>query len=124
MIEHKHLIVRAETEFAPTTAELHIWVHQLVELMNMKILAGPITGNVTDMPGNNGPTCAVIIETSHMACHVWTDPEDHNLIQLDVYTCGQMNTDTVINHLKQFNIIKYEMRLFDREYNLTELEVH
>ena len=66
----------------------------------MKILSGPISGNVTDVPGNNGPTCVVIIETSHMACHVWTDPEDHDLVQLDVYTCGAMDTDTVFNHLE------------------------
>ena len=121
LIEHKHLIIRAEVECAPSQPNLVTWMTQLVDLMGMKRLAGPISGNVTDVPGNNGPTCVVIIETSHMACHVWTDPEDHDLVQLDVYTCGAMDTGIVFNHLEPMGIKKLNYKLFDREYNLTEL---
>ena len=123
VIEHKHLIVRAETEFAPTEVELHDWLRGLVHKLRMNILSGPHTGCVTDVPGNNGPTGVVVIETSHIACHVWTDPVDHNLIQLDVYTCGKMDVDAVIAHLNQYNIIKYDVKLFDREYELIEMKV-
>ena len=121
LIEHKHLIIRAEVECAPSKHNLVTWMTSLVSLMGMKILAGPISGDITDVPGNNGPTCVVIIETSHMACHIWTDPEDHDLVQLDVYTCGEMDTSIVINHLEPMGIKKLNYKLFDREYNLTEL---
>ena len=121
VIEHKHLIVRAETANAPTESELVDWMTELVSLLNMKILSGPHSGSIDDVPGNNGPTCVVIIETSHMACHVWTDPEDHNLIQLDVYTCGAMNVDVVMSHLDRFVILNKDIKLFDREYRLQEI---
>ena len=122
VIEHKHLIIRAETERAPSQEGLEYWIKDLVSILDMNILAGPISGNITDVPGNNGPTCVVIIETSHMACHVWTDPEDHNLIQLDVYTCGEMHPDRVIEHLSQFGIKNIDVKLFDREYQLQEMD--
>ena len=121
VIEHKHLIIRAEVECAPSQANLVIWMTQLVELMGMKRLAGPISGNITDVPGNNGPTCVVIIETSHMACHIWTDPEDHDLIQLDVYTCGAMVKEVIFNHLAPMGVKKIDYKLFDREYKIEEM---
>ena len=53
------------------------------------------------MVGNNGPTCAVIIETSHMACHVWNDFDP--LIQLDVYICGPFDPNAVLEHIKAWD---------------------
>lgn len=121
VIEHKHIIIRAETKTAPDEKRLVEWLKELVDKLNMKILAGPISGDIDYMEGNNGPTAVVVIETSHMACHVWTDSTP-NLIQLDVYTCGRMDKQKVLNHLQEFQPAKIEYRLFDREYSLEELD--
>lgn len=120
MIEHKHMIVRAECMKPPTEDELVVWLEELVERLGMKILSGPHSGCVTEMPGNLGPTAVVIIETSHMAVHVWTDP-DPALIQLDVYTCGALDRDIVLDHLMQWHPVKHDIKVFDREYKLEEI---
>ena len=39
------------------------------------------------MPGNRGVTAFAIIETSHIAMHIWDEPNPA-LVQLDVYTCA------------------------------------
>lgn len=120
VIEHKHMIVRAECNSPPTEAFLAHWIKDLVCKLNMKILSGPHTGNVIDMPGNNGPTGVVIIETSHIACHVWIDV-DPSLIQLDVYTCGKLDRGIVLTHLEQFDVVSVDVKVFDREYKLEEI---
>lgn len=114
------MIVRAECKSPPSEFYLKDWLVQLVDKLDMKVLAGPISGCVRDMPGNNGPTAAVIIETSHMACHVWTD-DDPALIQLDVYTCGKLDKEVVLRHLESFQPVKVETLVFDREYTLQQL---
>lgn len=121
VIEHKHCIIRAETKFSPSEAELREWILVLVHKLGMKVLAGPISGDITDVPGNNGPTCVVVIETSHMSAHIWTDPEDHDLWQIDVYTCGALDRQIILNHLQKYIPIKVDVRVFDREYNLEEI---
>lgn len=119
-IEHKHMILRAEVRRPPTEFFLKHWIKDLVTKLDMKILAGPISGNITDMPGNNGPTCAVIIETSHIACHVWIDP-DPALVQLDVYTCGKLDRGVVLEHVAQLDPVTIDIKVFDREYNLEDI---
>ena len=76
-IEHKHIILRIEAKNPPKENELVEWLTDLVGKIDMKILAGPISGDIDYMVGNNGPTAVAIIETSHIACHVWTDPDRH-----------------------------------------------
>ena len=120
VIEHKHMIVRAECTLPPTEAYLKHWMKQLVEKLDMKILAGPISANIDYMEGNNGPTCVVIIETSHMACHVWTDTSPA-LVQLDVYTCGKLDRNIVLKHLELFDPVKTDIKIFDREYKLEDI---
>lgn len=120
VIEHKHMIVRAECNSPPTEAFLKQWIKDLVVKLNMKILAGPISANIDYMKGNNGPTCVCIIETSHIACHVWIDV-DPALVQLDVYTCGKLDRDIVLRHLDQFDCIKADVKVFDREYRLEDI---
>ena len=44
ILEHKHLIIRAEVNNPPTDeAWLHNWLNQLVEKIGMKVCRGPIT---------------------------------------------------------------------------------
>lgn len=120
VIEHKHMIVRAECQYPPSQSTLESWIKELVRKLDMKILAGPISANIDYMVGNNGPTCVVIIETSHIACHVWNDVNPA-LIQLDVYTCGKLDRNVVLDHLQDFCPLMVDIKVFDREYELEEI---
>ena len=119
---HKHIILRIEAKKPPGAKELNSWVSQLVEKIGMKILEGPISANITTIPGNCGPTCVCIIETSHIACHVWIEP-DPALIQLDVYTCGPFDPKAVIEHIQIWEPTRIEYKYLDREHGLTEIKI-
>ena len=119
---HKHIILRIEAKKPPTELELKPWVLELVEKIGMTILAGPISADVTTIPGNCGPTCVCIIETSHIACHVWNE-SDPALIQLDVYTCGPFDPTAVIEHIQVWEPTKVEYKYLDRESSLKEIEI-
>ena len=118
--EHKHLIVRAEVHKPPTDPDwVKEWMTKLVDKIGMKICSGPHTAYV-DIPGNSGVTGVVVIETSHIAIHVWDEAEPA-LLQLDVYTCGRFDMDTIFEDLEQFNPTKVEWKYLDREHDLTEV---
>ncbi len=121
-IQHKHIIIRAECNEPPMWPDDAIaWWNQLVKDIGMKKLDvehNPICGYV-DTPGNSGLTIAGIIETSHIAMHVW-DELDPALIQLDVYTCSSLDTKVVMKALQQFEPISIESKYLDREYRLHE----
>lgn len=121
-IIHKHIILRIEAKKPPTEQELRDWMVELIDKIGMKLLAGPTSANIDDVDGNKGPTCVCVIETSHMACHVWTEP-DPALIQLDVYTCGPFDPNTVLEHIEVWEPTKVEYKYLDREHNLTEIEI-
>tara|TARA_B110000977_G_scaffold196560_1_gene277174 strand:+ start:1533 stop:1904 length:372 start_codon:yes stop_codon:yes gene_type:complete len=121
ILEHKHLIIRAEVNNPPTDeAWLHNWLNQLVEKIGMKVCRGPITAYV-DMPGNEGLTGVVVIETSHIAIHVW-DAVDPALVQLDVYTCSTLDKDIIFAELEQWDPVKVEYKYLDREFGLKEVK--
>jgi S-adenosylmethionine/arginine decarboxylase-like enzyme len=122
MIQHKHLIVRAEVAAAPAESErdwLAQWFRQLIAALDMKLLSGPHIAYV-DKPGNRGITAVAIIETSHIALHVW-DEQSPALMQLDVYTCGALDVETVLERLDCFQPVKIETKFLDRETGLVEL---
>jgi S-adenosylmethionine/arginine decarboxylase-like enzyme len=120
--KHKHLIVRAETKKTPKSQSwCHRWLTELVQKIEMKICQGPITTYV-DMPGNKGLTGLVIIETSHIALHCW-DEMYPGLLQLDVYTCSELNPEIIFEELKQFEPTKLEYKFIDRENDLTEIKL-
>lgn len=117
---HKHLIIRAELDNPPKDVlAIQDWLKALVEEIDMKILLGPFAV-YCDMEGNRGLTVIAVIETSHIAMHVW-DEEVPALMQLDVYTCSTLDPYEVIEALKEFEPAKIEMKYLDREHNLTEL---
>lgn len=118
--EHKHLIIRAEINNAPKDPDwVKEWLTSLVDKINMKICSGPHTAYV-DIPGNSGVTGVVVIETSHIAVHVWDEP-DPALFQLDVYTCGPFDMDIIFDDINQFNPSKVEWKYLDREHGLNEV---
>jgi len=84
-------------------------------------LMGPFA-KYLDVKGNRGITCVSIIETSHVALHVW-DESDPALMQLDVYTCGPLDPYHVVEALKEWKPVKIEMKYLDREHGLSELPI-
>ncbi len=120
ILEHKHLIVRAELNNPPKcTSAIDLWMRKLVDTIDMKILMGPYSV-YSDMVGNQGLTAVTIIETSHIAMHVWDEVEPA-LMQLDVYTCSTLNVDDVFEAIKQFDPVTVEYKYIDREHDLTLL---
>lgn len=120
ILEHKHLIIRAELKNPPKCAEaIQDWMKLLVDKIGMKILMGPYAV-YSDMVGNQGLTAVTIIETSHIAMHVWDEVEPA-LMQLDVYTCSALNVDDVFLALSDFMPVNVEFKYIDREHDLTLL---
>ena len=115
MIYHKHLLVNAKVANPINTEEEGLdFLRNLVVKIDMKIIKGPFASYV-DKEGNKGLTAIVMIETSHIAFHIW-DETDPGLIQFDLYTCGQLELDKVISIFKDtFNVVEFDYVLFDRE---------
>ena len=116
---HKHLLIRAEVKNPPKENDdvrLVNWMRYLIQDIGMKLLFGPVTRYV-DVEGNEGLTAIAMIETSHIAMHIW-EKEDPPLIQLDVYTCGPFVPGTVLKALREFNPVKIRWKFLDREKDL------
>ena len=120
---HKHLIVRANIVKCPKEADLNKisdWIRLLIKKIDMKLLAGPYTTYVNEK-GNKGMTSVAIIETSHIALHIW-DETNPGLMQLDVYSCANFNPQDVFEKVNEmFQTIKMEYKFLDREKELVEV---
>ena len=118
---HKHLIIRAEANRVPTDEEqLTEWLKDFIETINMKILMGPYV-KYCKMEGNRGITGIAVIETSHIAIHVWDEPNPA-LMQIDVYSCAEFDVDEIAEKIKQdFNVVKLDYKYLNRETGLTVL---
>ena len=123
--QHKHLIVRADIGWCPQEEDLNKisdWIRSLIKKIDMKLLAGPYTTYVSEK-GNKGMTSVAIIETSHIALHIW-DEVSPGLMQLDVYSCANFNPPDVFDKINAlFQTIKMEYKFLDREKELVEVEV-
>jgi S-adenosylmethionine/arginine decarboxylase-like enzyme len=115
MLFHKHLLVNAKVENPINTEEQGVdFLTRLVESIDMKIIKGPFASYV-DKPGNRGLTAIVMIETSHIAFHIW-DETDPGLVQFDLYTCGELNLAKVLLAFGEtFKVVSLDYQLFDRE---------
>ena len=115
MIYHKHLLVNAKVKNPIATEQEGIdFLTNLVNKIDMKIIKGPFASYV-DKDGNKGLTAIVMIETSHIAFHIW-DEVDPGLIQFDLYTCGRLELNKVLSIFKDtFNVVEFDYVLFDRE---------
>ena len=119
-MKHQHLIVRATVEQPPTDQILaRLQLTDLVELIDMRILAGPYS-EYSSLPGNQGLTVAVIIETSHIVLHTW-DETTPALVQLDVYSCKALDINRVFDWFKQYKPATLEYKFLDRETGLEEI---
>jgi S-adenosylmethionine/arginine decarboxylase-like enzyme len=120
MIYHKHLLVNAKiTNAVKSEAQGIEFLTNLVDKIDMKIIKGPFSSYV-NVEGNRGLTGIVMIETSHIAFHIW-DEVRPGLIQFDLYTCGKLELDKVISIFKEtFDIVTLDYILFDRENGFVE----
>jgi S-adenosylmethionine/arginine decarboxylase-like enzyme len=120
---HKHLIIRAELNNPPKCSEaINEWMRTLVAKIDMKILMGPYSV-YSDMVGNRGLTAVTIIETSHIAMHVW-DEDEPALCQLDVYTCSTLDPYDVVAAIQEFEPVNVQMKYIDREHDLIEIPLN
>ena len=113
MPKHKHLIIRAEVN-RPLKGEKETkqWLRKLVKKIDMKIIKGPFAGYVTK-EGNRGITGVVMIETSHIAIHVW-DETLPALVQCDVYSCAEFSVSEVLLELTMMEPEKIDYMVLDR----------
>ncbi len=122
--KHKHLIVRADISWCPQEEDLNKisdWIRNLIKKIEMKLLAGPYTTYVNEK-GNKGMTSVAIIETSHIALHIW-DESSPGLMQLDVYSCADFIPKDVFDEVnKIFKTVKMEYKFLDREKELMEVK--
>ena len=113
MPEHKHLIIRAEVNHPITSEkELKRWLRKLVKKIDMKIIKGPYTAYVSK-EGNRGITGVVMIETSHIAIHVW-DEISPALVQCDVYSCADFSSNEVLIEFTPMGVTKIDHMMLDR----------
>ena len=115
-LKHKHLLVRAEVLDPPKDLKMmKSWTKSLIKDIDMKILAGPYT-KYCNVKGNRGLTCVTIIETSHITLHSW-DENNPALVQLDVYSCKELDETIVFDYVYKFMPVRMSYRYFDRENN-------
>lgn len=110
---HTHLLVKAQILQPPQKEIVLIdWLKMLVDDIKMKILDGPYV-KYLDVMGNRGITGIVVIETSHCSVHIWDEPNPA-IMQMDVYSCADFSTDTVLNRIKDFGVVDYQKMRIDR----------
>ena len=121
---HKHFILRAEVKHPPgekSKQRIWNWMFFLIKDIGMKIMFGPEVRYVRQ-EGNEGLTAVAIIETSHVALHVW-DKQDPPLLQLDVYTCGPFKPEVVLKAIREFIPTKIQWKYLDRETDLHTVDI-
>ena len=123
MPKHKHLIIRAEVKHPITSErELRKWLRNLVKTIDMEIVGGPYVAYVTK-EGNRGATGVVMIETSHIAIHIW-DEERPSLVQCDVYSCAEFSVPEVLLEFKMMEPTKIDYMVLDRAEAISFSPVH
>ena len=115
MALHNQLLINGYSDTPPTDeAFVKQWMEDLVKQIDMKIIQGPYTAYVTK-EGNRGLTAVVMIETSHIALHVW-DEDNPGMIQFDLYTCSTLPVQDVIDNLKlNLGLKDYSYMVIERE---------
>lgn len=122
MALHNQLLINGYSDTPPTDeAFIKQWMEDLVKQIDMKIIQGPYTAYVTK-EGNRGLTAIVMIETSHIALHVW-DEDNPGMIQFDLYTCSTLPVVDVIQNLESnLGLKDYSFMVIEREKGFEILE--
>ena len=120
---HKHLIIRAEVNNPPKDVDkLTVWMKEFIKSINMKIMLGPHVAYCNN-EGNRGITGVAVIETSHIAIHVWDEPVPA-LVQFDVYSCAEFDPYKIAEKIKQdFDVVKMDYKFLNRETGLKPIRM-
>jgi S-adenosylmethionine/arginine decarboxylase-like enzyme len=112
---HNQIILNGYAENPIKNTEDAInWLSELVEKIGMKVVQGPYSSYV-DKEGNRGLTAMVMIETSHIAFHIW-DEQDPALVQFDLYTCSTLDVSLVVSEIKEkMGLKSYQYIVLERE---------
>lgn len=120
MLQHKHVIVRAEISAPPfETGPVEDWLRKLISDLGMKILYGPFA-MYCELEHNEGMTAGCILSTSHCVLHTW-DKCEQPILQLDIYTCSYLDLQLVWDSIEVFKPSKVEYKFLDREHGLVEI---
>jgi S-adenosylmethionine/arginine decarboxylase-like enzyme len=120
MLQHKHLIVRAEIESPPfETGPVEDWLRKLISDLGMNVLYGPFA-MYCDLEHNEGMTAGCILSTSHCVLHTW-DKCEPAILQLDLYTCSDLDPAMIHEAIEIFKPTKIEQKFLDREHGLVEI---
>lgn len=127
MLDHKHLIVRAEVTHPPSDpAFIKEWVKEIIHSIGMKLAVGPEANPISyycNLEGNTGLTCVAILETSHCAIHVWDDVSPA-IVQFDLYTCSELDPAHIFPFLEPFGIVSLDYTFIDRKDQVRILATH
>lgn len=120
MLPHKHLIIKAKSKHPPRTPEsMEYFIGYIISEMDMKVakgLAKNPQAYYCQLPGNEGITGMGILETSHIAIHVWDAPvQNLSEIQIDIYTCSELDVDDIYRLLRPIEITTVHHLVIDRE---------
>lgn len=122
MALHNQLLLNGRAKKPMRSEEETIsWMTDLVSKIDMKIIQGPYASYV-EKEGNRGVTCVVMIETSHIALHIW-DEISPALIQFDLYTCSTLPVEDVLKNLEDtFELDEYDYMVLERSlaFNVEE----
>ena len=115
-------MVNGITNTPPTSKrELKKWLRQLVHDIGMHRIGGPFVRYV-NATGNKGLTAVVMIETSHIALHIWEEGEQP-YFRFDLYTCGPLHHASVNRAVAKFmDSPKMEWCVYDRERGFEEYD--
>ena len=123
LLIHKHLIIRAEVKNPPKNEEqLTNWLKDFITFIDMKVLMGPYV-KYCNTEGNRGITGVAVIETSHIAMHVW-DETDPGIMQFDVYSCSEFDPYKIADKLQaDFDVVKLDYKFLNRENDLKPIRL-
>ena len=111
-IQHLHVLIKAKVANpqALDPRGLCKWMRGIVDEQGMKMVIAPRVF-IVEEEGNEGPTGSCNLATSHFAIHVW---DKKNMVQADLYTCGDLNVKKLINQFDVFSIVELEYLVLDR----------
>lgn len=92
------------------------WMSNMVKAIGMEELAPP-RAIYSDMVGNRGLTCDVLLNTSNAVIHTW-DETDPCIFMLDVFSCGKLDPQIIFELLVDFDPVKVEYMFLDRHSGL------
>ena len=98
------------------------WLKDFIASINMKVMLGPYVAYCNN-EGNRGITGVAVIETSHIAIHVWDEPVPA-LMQIDIYSCAEFNPYLIADKLKKdFDVVKMDYKFLNTETGLKSIRL-